>query len=100
MKCPKCESENREGAKFCLGCGERFELKCPKCGKTLPFLAKFCDECGQNLRLPSEPSPKDLSLDEKLAKIQRYLPEGLTEKVLAQRGKIEGDRSSLFAFHR
>ena len=49
MKCPKCEFENREGAKFCLGCGERLELKCPNCGKTLPLLAKFCDECGQRL---------------------------------------------------
>jgi class 3 adenylate cyclase len=95
MKCPKCESENREGAKFCLGCGERFELKCPKCGKTLPFLAKFCDECGHNLSLPSEPSPQDLSLDEKLAKIQRYLPKGLTEKILSQRDKIEGERKQV-----
>jgi class 3 adenylate cyclase len=95
MKCPKCGSENREGAKFCLGCGERFELKCPKCGKTLPFLAKFCDECGHNLSLLPEPSPKDLSFDEKLAKIQRYLPKDLTEKILSQRDKIEGERKQV-----
>ncbi len=95
MKCPKCEFENREGAKFCLGCGERFELKCPKCGKTLPFLAKFCDECGHNLSLPSEPSSRDLAFDEKLAQIQRYLPKGLTEKILAQRGTIEGERKQV-----
>jgi class 3 adenylate cyclase len=47
------------------------------------------------LSLPSEPSPKDLSLDEKLAKIQRYLPKGLTEKILAQRGRIEGERKQV-----
>jgi class 3 adenylate cyclase/tetratricopeptide (TPR) repeat protein len=57
--------------------------------------SRFCDECGHNLIFPSEPSPKDLSLDEKLAKIQRYLPEGLTEKILAQRGKIEGERKQV-----
>ena len=28
----------------------------------------------------------------KIDKIQRYLPKGLTEKILAQRGKIEGER--------
>jgi hypothetical protein len=46
MKCPKCQFENREGAKFCLECGEKLELDCPKCGKTFCISAKFCDECG------------------------------------------------------
>jgi class 3 adenylate cyclase len=55
----------------------------------------FCGECGHDLSLPSEPSPKDLSLDEKLAKIQRYLPKGLTEKILAQRDRIEGERKQV-----
>ena len=49
MKCPKCQLENREEAKFCLRCGERLEVTCPKCGKQLPELAQFCDECGQKL---------------------------------------------------
>ncbi|MFH1242556.1 MAG: adenylate/guanylate cyclase domain-containing protein [Pseudomonadota bacterium] len=49
MKCPECQFENREGAKFCLECGEKLELDCPKCGKTFPISAKFCDECGQRL---------------------------------------------------
>lgn len=49
MKCPKCQSENREGAKFCLECGEKLELVCPQCGKTFPLTAKFCDECGERL---------------------------------------------------
>jgi hypothetical protein len=92
MKCPKCQSENREGAKFCLKCGEKLEVECPQCGKSLPFEAMFCDECGHDLALPHEPHPKDLSFDEKLEKIQRYLPKGLTEKILAQRDRIEGER--------
>lgn len=33
-----------------------------------------------------------LPLNEKLKKIQRYLPKGLTEKILSQREKIEGER--------
>jgi len=98
MKCPKCEAENREGAKFCNECGNKLEVACPECGKINRLGSKFCDECGQNLSLPSEPSPRDLSLDEKLAKIQRYLPKGLTEKILAQRGKIEGERKQVTVF--
>jgi predicted ATPase/class 3 adenylate cyclase len=44
---------------------------------------------------PSEPAPKELSFDEKLDKIQRYLPKGLTEKILAQRDRIEGERKQV-----
>ena len=92
MKCSKCQFENRERAKFCLKCGDKLEFKCPKCGNTLPAEGLFCDECGHNLILSPEPIPKDLSFDEKLEKIQRYLPEGLTDKILSQRDKIEGER--------
>ncbi len=44
---------------------------------------------------PTESTPKDLSFDEKLEKIQRYLPKGLTEKILSQRDKIEGERKQV-----
>ncbi len=47
MKCPKCQYENREGAKFCLKCGEKFEVNCPNCGNSLPSEVLFRDECGQ-----------------------------------------------------
>ena len=71
-------------------------MKCPKCQTENPEINKFCRECGHNLTLPSpEPAPKDLSLDEKIAKIQRYLPKGLTEKILTQRDKIEGERKQV-----
>ncbi len=41
---------------------------------------------------PQEPVVKELSFDEKIDKIQRYLPKGLTEKILSQRSKIESER--------
>ena len=56
---------------------------------------KFCGECGHELTLTSKPIPKELSFDEKLAKIQRYLPKDLTQKILAQRDKIEGERKQV-----
>jgi len=91
MKCPKCQTENPEGAKFCNECGNRLEIACFECGAANPPGSKFCSECGGKLTIPSEQPAKPLSFEEKLDKIQRYLPGGLTEKILAQRGKIEGE---------
>jgi len=95
MKCPKCEFENPEEMQFCVECGNKLEINCPKCGFGNSPTFKFCGKCGHSLTLPSEPSPKELSFDEKLEKIQRYLPGGLTEKILAQKGKIEGERKQV-----
>jgi class 3 adenylate cyclase/tetratricopeptide (TPR) repeat protein len=95
MKCPNCQFENRDGAKFCNECGSKFELTCPACEATNRVGSKFCDECGSKLSRPVEQAPKDLSLDEKLTKIQKYLPKGLTEKILSQRDRIEGERKQV-----
>ena len=95
MKCPKCQFENQQDAKFCNQCASKLEIACPSCGTgNLPG-SRFCKECAQDLNLPAERRPKDLSFDEKIAKIQRYLPEGLTEKILSQRDRIEGERKQV-----
>lgn len=52
MKCPKCLSENRQGAKFCNECGHKLELACPKCRNSNRPGSKFCDECGHDLLKP------------------------------------------------
>ncbi|MGD9045735.1 MAG: adenylate/guanylate cyclase domain-containing protein, partial [Desulfobacterales bacterium] len=95
MKCPECQFENREGAKFCKKCGSKLELACPECSNLLTPDSLFCDECGYNLSQRPEQAPKDLSLDEKVAKIQKYLPKGLTEKILSQKDRIEGERKQV-----
>jgi len=95
MKCPKCQFENPAPQKFCGECGSKLEKVCPNCGITNPAQYKFCGECGQNLTLPSEQAPKEFSFDEKIEKIQRYLPKGLTEKILTQRDRIEGERKQV-----
>ncbi|MBU4427018.1 MAG: AAA family ATPase, partial [Proteobacteria bacterium] len=71
-------------------------MKCPKCQHENPDDAKFCNECAHNLAIPSpEAPPKELSFDEKIDKIQRYLPKGLTEKILSQRDRIEGEKKQV-----
>jgi predicted ATPase/class 3 adenylate cyclase len=95
MKCPKCQVENEEPRRFCRKCGAKLLIVCPSCNfKNLPR-DSFCGGCGHCLTQPLEPVPANLSFDEKLDKIQRYLPKGLTEKILSQRNKIEGERKQV-----
>ena len=95
MQCPKCQFENPIGIKFCGECGDKLERFCPSCNSSSPLNFKFCGECGHKLDVPAETSPKDLSFDEKLTKIQKYLPKGLTEKILSQKDRIEGERKQV-----
>jgi class 3 adenylate cyclase len=97
MICPKCQTENPDDRKFCYECGSKLSNTCPECGRENLPRDKFCGECGHNLSLtaPSEPSIQELSFDEKISKMQRYLPKGLTEKILSQREKIEGERKQV-----
>jgi len=92
MQCPKCRIENPISRKFCRDCGAKLVLACPKCQfENLPS-DRFCGDCGYDLTQPSPPIPKELSFDEKIAKIQKYLPSGITEKILSQRDRIEGEK--------
>ena len=57
MKCPRCEAENRDGARFCRECGTTFAAACPACGTTLEAGSKFCDRCRAPLGATPAPSP-------------------------------------------
>ncbi len=92
MKCPKCQFENREGAKFCMECGSKLELACPQCGNVYKPGAKFCDECGQDLREPNEAPPVDY------AQPQSYTPKHLADKILTSRSSVEGERKVVTVF--
>jgi hypothetical protein len=86
MQCPKCQFENREGAKFCSECGNKCELTCPECNAKIRVDGKFCDECGYNLKKLQEAPSIDYS------KPQSYTPKFLADKILSARSAIEGER--------
>jgi class 3 adenylate cyclase len=95
MNCPKCQAENDEKRKFCGQCGAKLVWLCPQCNFENSPRDIFCGECGQPLDYPAKPIPKEPSFDEKIAKIQKYLPSGITEKILSQRDRIEGERKQV-----
>jgi class 3 adenylate cyclase/tetratricopeptide (TPR) repeat protein len=63
MKCPKCQFENPEGAKFCNECGNPLERTCSKCGKANPPGSKFCNGCGQKLEKEEAVERKEPSIE-------------------------------------
>jgi len=95
MKCQQCDFDNPDGMKFCGECGATLDLVCPGCDFLNPSSFKFCGNCGHNFTPSSEPPSKEPFFDDKMTKIQKYLPEGLAQKILAQRDKIEGERKQV-----
>ena len=46
MRCSSCDSENHDGAKFCVDCGVPLAARCPSCDVVWPAMFRFCPECG------------------------------------------------------
>jgi ribosomal protein L40E len=77
MICPKCGTENRDGAMFCKGCGSALAeaspsdvtiakagLLCAECGHDNKPTARFCAKCGSPLAVttgvvPPPPRPRE-----------------------------------------
>ena len=90
MKCPKCQFENPEGAKFCNECGHKFVLTCPECGTANQPGSNFCYECGHDLRKPKATR----SIGDSESKF--HTPTPLADEILTTRA-VEGERKYVTA---
>jgi class 3 adenylate cyclase/predicted ATPase len=89
MRCPQCQGDNRDTAKFCEQCGCRLARACPNCGHEVSPGANFCPECGMRLTAAS-PSP---SLAQTYR--QRQAQSAPSEPMRAERGTPEAERRQL-----
>ncbi len=46
MKCPRCQHENRPGARFCEECAAPLVRRCSNCGADVSGAATKCPKCG------------------------------------------------------
>ena len=95
MKCFACQSDNREGVKFCESCGTEIALVCPRCDSRIPVGKKFCGECGQKLDRDEVARP-DPEID--YDRPDSYTPKFMAEKILTTRGSLEGERKLVTVF--
>jgi hypothetical protein len=89
LQCPKCLIENPQDHFFCLECGGKLKPPCPDCGAVVIPEAKFCGKCGSKLASRTTARKSDPPQD--LSQLQRYLPEGLAQKILSQKDRIQGE---------
>jgi class 3 adenylate cyclase/tetratricopeptide (TPR) repeat protein len=87
MKCPECQHENSDKAKFCEECAAPLPRTCAQCGGRVSLTAKFCPQCGH----PLEP----VADDARFASPKSYTPQHLADKILTSRAAVEGERKQV-----
>jgi class 3 adenylate cyclase/tetratricopeptide (TPR) repeat protein len=99
MDCPQCRHNNRPEAKFCEACGTPLARRCPHCQHEVRPGARFCDQCGYALTA-SAPRERDVPLKEAVidrfhAQLPSYTPRHLSDKILASKSAMEGERKQV-----
>jgi serine/threonine protein kinase len=106
VKCPHCQTENSEKAKFCRGCGQplQTEVICDRCQHKNVIGSRFCEQCGQPLifeKAPSpatseKPSPQPTFFAGGRYQVKKFLGEGGKKKVYLAHDNVL-DRDVAFA---
>src|SRR5262245_5498022 len=91
MKCPRCQADNRDSARFCRECGATFAAVCPSCGAQAEAGSKFCDSCGAALAgAATRPAATP-----RFTSPESYTPKHLAEKILTSKAALEGERKQV-----
>jgi class 3 adenylate cyclase/tetratricopeptide (TPR) repeat protein len=77
MRCAKCDTDNRDAAKFCDKCGAGLAPKCASCGAENRPDAKFCDACGTQLEAPVRDASSKISQDSQIRVAETSVSENL-----------------------
>jgi class 3 adenylate cyclase/tetratricopeptide (TPR) repeat protein len=86
MKCPRCQHENPQGARFCEECATSLTRACSNCGTALSATAKFCHACAH---------PVASASDEPFRSPESYTPKHLAERILTSKTALEGERKQV-----
>jgi class 3 adenylate cyclase len=86
MRCPRCQHDNPQGARFCEECATPLARVCSNCGTALSATAKFCHACAHPVA--AEAGTPSRSPDS-------YTPKHLAEKILTSKAALEGERKQV-----
>jgi hypothetical protein len=98
MKCPKCQTELPDSAKFCMARGRSVQTKvvCANCNHADPVTARFCLQCGNPLTEPAvalpvppaPPPPVPTSFANGRYQVKKFLGEGGKRKAYLAHGTV------------
>jgi class 3 adenylate cyclase/tetratricopeptide (TPR) repeat protein len=94
MQCVSCGTTLLAGKKFCHACGTRVAQRCGGCGATLSAEFRFCPDCGLQVSDGADGVPPSPAADP-LARLSRFIPAGLEQKIRATQGEIAGERKQV-----
>src|SRR5215472_12298362 len=83
MQCPRCQTENPAGMKFCGQCAAPLASVCSSCGAANPPGNRFCGQCA---------TPLANATGSRWESPESYTPKHLAEKILTSRSALEGER--------
>jgi class 3 adenylate cyclase len=86
MKCPRCQHENPQGARFCEECATPLARTCSNCGAALSATAKFCPACAHPVAAAAGTPSRSPDT---------YTPKHLAEKILTSKAALEGERKQV-----
>lgn len=88
MRCPACQTDNREGRRFCARCGAPLARPCPSCGFVNEPGEAYCGGCGAGL---GAAAPAAARFDAPSG----YTPAFLAQRILKDRAALEGERKQV-----
>src|SRR5262245_58126066 len=86
MRCPRCQHDSPQGARFCEECATPLARTCSNCGMALSATAKFCHTCAHPVASGTDaprPSPDS------------YTPKHLAERIINSKAALEGERKQV-----
>jgi class 3 adenylate cyclase/tetratricopeptide (TPR) repeat protein len=92
MECPNCKTDNPEGARFCMNCGEKLVAICPSCGAETPPQAIYCPSCGTAMQAGSTEAVRQQSAAAFAQAAQRLIPREFAQRLYAARGQVSTER--------
>jgi class 3 adenylate cyclase/tetratricopeptide (TPR) repeat protein len=90
MRCPRCQHDNRPGAKFCEECATTLARTCAQCGSAVAPAAKFCSECAHPTGVAAS-----FASAARLDSAESYVPRHLAERILTSKAALEGERKQV-----
>jgi class 3 adenylate cyclase/tetratricopeptide (TPR) repeat protein len=94
MRCPRCQHENREGARYCETCGSPLAHPCPNCGNVGRPSATYCDHCGTALT-DHPPAAKPPATPPHAPASRSATRQHLVEKILYSEAALAGERKQV-----